>query len=112
MRIGLKHPAFIGMSSSTITRNTYSTAARVTGSGALKFVGCCGDVPVKSTVASRLCLSTLILTLMIAPWSETALRLAVGKLVDHAAHAFVGVILNVAHIGLDHFEAKTSRPCA
>jgi hypothetical protein len=39
----------------------------VTGSGALKFDGCCGDVPVKSTVASRLALSTVILTLMTAP---------------------------------------------
>jgi hypothetical protein len=67
MRIGRRQPSFIGMSSSTMTRNTYRIAARVTGSGALKFVACCGDVPVKSTVASRLCLSTLILTLMIAP---------------------------------------------
>src|SRR6202044_1806455 len=67
MRIGLRQPAFIGMSSSTMTRNTYRTAARVTGSGALKFEDCCGEVPVKSTVASRLSLSTLILTLMTAP---------------------------------------------
>ncbi len=61
MLIGRRQPAFIGMSSSTIMRNTYSTAARVTGSGALKLVGCCGEVPVKSTVASRFFLSTVIL---------------------------------------------------
>src|SRR6516164_5508918 len=29
----------------------------------------CGEVPVKSTVASRFCLSTVIFTLMTVPWS-------------------------------------------
>src|SRR5215467_11314522 len=67
--MGLRQPAFIGMASSTITRNTYKTAARVTGSGALKLVGCCLLVPVKSTVASRFFLSTAILTVITVPWS-------------------------------------------
>ena len=69
MRIGLRQPAFIGISSSTMTRKTYSAAARATGSGALKLFGCCGEVPVKSTVASRAARSTVIFTLMTAPWS-------------------------------------------
>ena len=48
---------------------TLRTAARATGSGALKLVFCWGEVPVKSTVASRFFLSTVILTLMTTPWS-------------------------------------------
>jgi len=54
MRIfsGSRQPSFIGMSSWIRLRKTYSTAARVTASGALKLVSDCGDVPAKSIVAS------------------------------------------------------------
>ena len=51
--IGFRQPAFSGMSSSTSMRNTYSTAAMHTAVGALKLLSCCGDVPVKSTLAER-----------------------------------------------------------
>ena len=66
---GFRQPAFIGISSSTSVRNTYSTAARVTGSGALKLSGCCALVPVKSMVAARRWWSMRIATRTTAPLS-------------------------------------------
>ena len=66
---GLRQPAFIGISSSTSVRNTYSTAALHTAEGALKFVGCCALVPVKSIVASRFAWSIEIATTIFAPLS-------------------------------------------
>jgi hypothetical protein len=50
---GFRQPALSGMSSSTRVRNTYSTAAIVTALGALKLLGSCALVPLKSMVASR-----------------------------------------------------------
>ena len=44
MSIGFRQPAFMGIGSLTITRNTYSVAARVTGSGALKLLPCSVEV--------------------------------------------------------------------
>ena len=49
--MGRMQPSFSGISSSISVRNTYSTAARQIERGALKLVGRCGAVPVKSTVA-------------------------------------------------------------
>jgi hypothetical protein len=49
------------MSSSTSVRKTYSTAAIVTALGALKLLGSCALVPVKSMVASRAAVSTVTL---------------------------------------------------
>ena len=69
MSSGFRHPAFIGISSSTSVRNTYSTAALHTADGALKLVGCCALVPVKSIVALRLALSIEIVTTIFAPLS-------------------------------------------
>ena len=66
---GFRQPAFIGISSSTSVRKTYSTAALHTADGALKFVGCCALVPVKSIVAARAARSTVIATRMTAPLS-------------------------------------------
>ena len=63
-------------------------------------------MPVKSTVASRLCLVDADPDLDDRALIGNALRFAVGQPVEHAAHAFVGVVLNVAHIGLDHFKRK------
>ena len=56
---GFRQPSFSGMSSPTRLRNTYSTAARVTAGGELKLPACCLPVPVKSTTALRVALSTL-----------------------------------------------------
>ena len=66
---GLRQPAFIGISSSTSVRNTYRTAALHTAEGALKLVGCCGLVSLKSMVASRFALSIDMVTTTFAPLS-------------------------------------------
>ena len=60
--IGFRQPAFIGISSSTSVRNTYSTTARLTLRGALKLLGRWAEVPVKSTTAERLARSIETLT--------------------------------------------------
>ena len=66
---GLRQPSFSGKSASTSARNTYSTAAVQTASGALKFPGCCGDVPAKSTTALRARRSTVTATSIALPSS-------------------------------------------
>ena len=69
-RSGFRQPAFSGMSSPTSVRNTYSTAAMHTAVGALKLLGSCGDVPVKSMTALRAAASTRIATRITAPLSS------------------------------------------
>ena len=66
---GRRHPSFNGKSASTSARNTYSTAAVHTASGALKLPGRCGEVPAKSTTALRLARSTCTATSMALPSS-------------------------------------------
>ena len=58
------------MSSSTSVRNTYSTAAIVTALGALKLLGSCALVPLKSMVAARAAVSTVTCTRITAPLSS------------------------------------------
>src|SRR6185436_6808151 len=69
--IGTRQPAFSGMSSSTSVRNTYSTAAIATDEGALKLLGSCGEVPVKSISAVRASRSTRMATAITAPLSSS-----------------------------------------
>ena len=68
--IGFRQPALSGMSSSTSMRNTYSTAAMHTAVGALKLLACCGEVPVKSTLALRAAPSMVTATWICAPLSS------------------------------------------
>ncbi|MNL65184.1 hypothetical protein D3C87_1894810 [compost metagenome] len=67
---GARQPSFSGMSSLTMVRNTYSTAATAIAPGALKLLSNCGDVPVKSTTALRACVSTFTATRITAPLSS------------------------------------------
>ena len=69
---GFRQPAFSGMSSSTSVRNTYSTAAIVMARGALKLLGNCALVPVKSMRAVRRSVSTLTATQIRAPLSSVS----------------------------------------
>ena len=64
----------------------------MTGSGALKLLGCCGEVPVKSTVASRFARSTVILTLTGGPGS-VAPGEAVQALISPRAAGPQGVVI-------------------
>jgi hypothetical protein len=66
---GRRHPALRGIGSSISVRNTYSTAANVTARGAFKLLGCCAEVPVKSTTAAPASWSTWTLTTMAWPLS-------------------------------------------
>ena len=67
---GFRQPAFKGISSSTRVRKTYSTAATVIARGALKLLGSCALVPVKSIRAPRFAVSTRAATRMLAPLSN------------------------------------------
>src|SRR5665647_169594 len=75
---GFRQPALSGMSSSTIVRNTYSTAAMHTAVGALKLLPCCAEVQVKSISALRFCVSTRIATLICAPLSSGKVKELIG----------------------------------
>jgi len=74
----------------------------VTGSGALKFDACCGEVPVKSTVASRFILVDRDFHLDARALVHLIVEGAVMQPVDDAPHAFGRIVLNVAHIGFHH----------
>ena len=87
-------------------RNTYRTAARVTAAGALKFDGCCGLVPVKSTVAERFSRSTVTLTATRHPGGFRR-KLAAVQDVDQARARFLRVVLHVLHVGLHELEPET-----
>ena len=63
-------------------------------------------MPVKSTVASRFSLSKLILTLIVAALVQQIGEFAVCHHVDDAAHLLLRIVLNVAHVGVDHVEAE------
>ena len=54
----------------------------------------------KSTVASRFSLSTVIFTLIARALVHLVVELAVVQAVDHAAHALGGIVLHVLHVGL------------
>ncbi|CAM5543112.1 hypothetical protein SHIRM173S_05432 [Streptomyces hirsutus] len=69
IRRGRRQPSLSGMSSATRVRKTYRTAALTTEKGALKLVGNCVVVPVKSMVAERSARSTRTRTRMTAPES-------------------------------------------
>src|SRR3546814_14147942 len=53
MSSGFRQPAFSGMSSSTMVRNTYSTAATAMALGALQLLSNFPDEPVKSPTPRR-----------------------------------------------------------
>ena len=57
-------------------------------------------MPVKSTVASRFFLSTVILTLMTRALVHLVAEFRIVQSVDHAPHALGGVVLHVPHVGL------------
>ena len=79
-------------------RNTYSTAARVTGSGALKLLGCCALVPVKSMVAARRCVVDANRDAHHRAVVHLVAELAVLEHVDDLAHRCLGVVLHVLHV--------------
>jgi hypothetical protein len=69
-------------------------------------------VPVKSTVASRLSRSTVIFTLITWPVSVGYSYSQSDSALDHPAHAFLGIVLHVAHVGLTT-SSRNGRPsCA
>ena len=78
----------------------------MTAAGALKFQGCCALVPVKSTLARRASLSIEILTLHHRAGVVGVGELAVLQHVEHAPHALLGIVLDVAHVGADRGEAE------
>ena len=72
----------------------------------MKLVGRCALVPVKSTVASRFSFVEADLHPDRAAFVERIGELTVRHHVDDAAHLLLRIVLNVAHVGVDHVEAE------
>ncbi len=77
-----------------------------TAAGALKLSARCGDVPEKSTVASRRCSVHRDADGDDAAVVHLLAEAAVAEPVEHAAHGLLGVVLHVLHVGGDHRQTE------
>ena len=102
-------PSFIGISSPSNVRNTYSTAARHTAAGALKLLALLRRRAGEIDDGAAACAIDRDLDVDCAAFVHRVDELAAPEIAEHAAHALLGIVLHMLHVGEHDARAELVR---